>query len=68
MAYLPVDTPNWEQIYIDWLLPWTRLAKEPDQKPPTNLPLNAPPIRLTHEEIENIVTFALTLKDPRLVQ
>ena len=29
---LPVDTPNWEQIYIDWLLPWARLAKEPGQK------------------------------------
>jgi len=28
----PVDIPNWEQIYIDWLLPWTRLEKAPDQK------------------------------------
>ncbi len=40
----------------------------PDQMPPTDLPLNAPPVRLSHEDIENIVSFALTLKDPRLTQ
>ena len=40
----------------------------PDQAPLANMPLNAPPVRLTYEEIENIVSFALTLKNPRLTQ
>jgi mono/diheme cytochrome c family protein len=38
----------------------------PDQEPPTNLPLNAPPVRLSHEQVDDIVGFALTLKNPKL--
>ncbi len=38
----------------------------PDQKPPTNLPLNAPPVTLTYEQVDAIVRYGLTLKDPRL--
>jgi mono/diheme cytochrome c family protein len=40
----------------------------PDQKPPTNLPLNAPPVRLSYQQVDDIVRFALTLKDPRLAE
>ncbi len=40
----------------------------PDQKPPTNLPLNAPPVRLNHSEVDAIVSYAKTLKDPRLAE
>lgn len=40
----------------------------PDQNPPTKLPLNAPPIRLTYQPVDDIVRFALTLKDPRLAE
>ncbi|MBT4485940.1 MAG: hypothetical protein HOK30_01495 [Rhodospirillaceae bacterium] len=40
----------------------------PDQQPPTKLPLNAPPIQLTYEQVDDIVGFAKTLKDPRLAE
>ncbi len=40
----------------------------PDQQPPTKLPLNAPPVRLTHQQVDDIVRFAMTLKDPRLAE
>ena len=34
----------------------------PDQSPPTALPLNAPPVRLTYDDIDDIVAYALSLK------
>ncbi len=36
----------------------------PEHRPPTNLPLYAQPIRLTYEDVDDIVRFALTLKNP----
>lgn len=40
----------------------------PDRKPPTALPLNAPAVKLSYEEVKAIAAFALTLKDPRLAK
>ncbi len=40
----------------------------PDQKPPSNMPLNAPAVHLTYEQVDDIVFFARTLKDPKLVE
>jgi mono/diheme cytochrome c family protein len=40
----------------------------PDQRPPTNLPLNAPPVHLTYQQVKDIARFAKTLKDPRLAE
>lgn len=36
----------------------------PDHRPPTNLPLNAPSIRMTYKDVDDILRFALTLKKP----
>jgi mono/diheme cytochrome c family protein len=38
----------------------------PDDEPPTAAPLAVPPVKLTYQQIDDIVAFALTLKDPRL--
>ena len=40
----------------------------PDQAPPTAYPLNAPPVKLTYQDIEAIANYALTLRSPRLAQ
>ncbi len=40
----------------------------PDREPPTDLPLNAPKVRLTYQDVSDIVAFGLTLKDPRLAE
>jgi hypothetical protein len=45
--------------------PHPSFVRLPDQRPPTNLPLNAPPVEITYEQLHEIVDYALTLKNSR---